>query len=112
MKPSPKKQRIKAPCSKLKKWSELELGAVLKSSGSSKSYKTGNWDPHAQVEWDPKTCINCNLCWSVCPDEAIITDEEGNMKGIDHEFCKSCGLCVDICPTKSLKMVEKKKEEV
>ena len=98
--------------SNLKKWQELPIGAVVKEAGSSKNYKTGNWIPDKQVNWDPETCINCNLCWTVCPDEAILVDDDGNMKGIDHEFCKKCGLCVDICPSKSLKIVNKNKEEI
>ncbi len=100
--------------SKLKKWQELAPGAVVREAGNSKDYKTGNWNPNLKVEWDPKTCINCNLCWTACPDEAIIVDKDGNMAGIDQDFCKKCGLCVDICPSKpkSLKIVTKEKEKI
>ncbi|MDD4351618.1 MAG: 4Fe-4S binding protein [Candidatus Gracilibacteria bacterium] len=99
---------------KLKGWKELPPGAVVQEPGSSQDYQTGNWNPDVEVQWIPETCINCNLCWTVCPDEAIIVDEQGNMKGVNQDFCKKCGLCVDICPTKSksLKMVKKQKEDI
>jgi len=99
---------------KLKSWQELAPGAVVQDPGSSRDYKTGNWIPDQEISWDKETCINCNLCWTVCPDEAIRVDKQGKMQGVDPDFCKKCGLCVEICPTnpKSLKMVSKKKDKI
>jgi len=96
-----------------KKWYELPLGGVITEPGNSRQYDTGNWVGSC-AKWKKENCINCNLCWTVCPDEAILTDEEGNMIGVDAEKCKACGLCVDACPTnpKSLEIVKKEKEEI
>jgi pyruvate ferredoxin oxidoreductase delta subunit len=80
-------------------WHSLEKGAVIPESGNSKQYITGNWVPKKLI-FNPATCINCGLCWPVCPDDAIMLDKEGNMIGIDVEHCKDCGMCIEACPTK------------
>lgn len=71
--------------------------AVIKDTGNSALYATGNWVPK-KLEFVSENCINCNLCWPVCPDDAIINDAEGNMIGVDLDHCKDCGLCVEVCP--------------
>ena len=98
---------------KLPGWKEIPLGGVILNAGNSKEYNTGNW-VRETCKWDKKTCINCNLCWGVCPENAILTDNEGNMIGVDEAKCTACGLCVGICPSnpKSLKLVKKKLEEI
>ena len=79
-------------------WKELELGGgVVSDMGSSELYSTGNWVPK-KLCFEQKNCINCGLCWPVCPDDAIIFDEEGNMVGVDLDHCKDCGLCTEVCP--------------
>jgi pyruvate ferredoxin oxidoreductase delta subunit len=80
-------------------WNSMEKGAVIPESGNSKQYITGNWVPKKLI-FNPDTCINCGLCWPVCPDDAIMLDKEGNMIGIDIEHCKDCGMCIEACPTK------------
>jgi pyruvate ferredoxin oxidoreductase delta subunit len=86
------------PNSKKTKWHELELGGgIVSEAGNSELYGTGNWVP-SRLEFVEKNCINCSLCWSVCPDDSIIFDGEGNMIGVDLDHCKDCGLCVEICP--------------
>jgi len=74
-----------------------DLG-VIKNPGNSMEYRTGNWAGR-KLNFCAKNCINCSLCWSVCPDDAILTDDEGNMIGVDLDHCKSCGLCTEACPT-------------
>ncbi len=105
---SPKKCR-----SSEKSWPKLPLGAVVTEAGNSREYDTGNWS-QSTCKWDKKNCINCNLCWPVCPDEAILTDKQGNMIGVDEAKCKACGLCVVACPTspKSLAIVKKKPKQI
>ena len=79
-------------------WKDLsEEGSVIADTGNSELYGTGNWVPK-KLDFYDKNCINCSLCWAVCPDDAIIFDKEGNMKGIDLDHCKDCGMCVEICP--------------
>ena len=94
-------------------WKEMPEGSVVPNSGNSAEYKTGNWVPKHLV-FNDKTCIDCGLCWPVCPDDAIILDSEGHMKGIDYDHCKDCGICVEVCPTKekSLYFEEQEAREI
>ncbi|MCF7836978.1 2-oxoacid:acceptor oxidoreductase family protein [Candidatus Gracilibacteria bacterium] len=97
----------------LPNWKEITKGGTIHKSGSSEKYKTGNW-VRQTCEWQKKTCVNCNLCWPVCPHDAIQTDSKGNMIGVDSEKCTACGLCVVACPTKpkSLRIISKKSSEI
>lgn len=79
-------------------WKDMEKqGSAITDTGNSNNYKTGNWVPE-KLLFHKDNCINCTLCWPVCPDDAIVLDTEGNMIGIDLEHCKDCGLCVKACP--------------
>ena len=89
----------------------------------------------AQVvpEWNPISCIQCNVCSFVCAHAAIrpfILREEDTGKcpkftvlrpnlspkdkeeklyftiGISNANCVGCGTCVSVCPTNSLIMIE------
>lgn len=98
---------------KLPGWKEIPIGGVILNPGSSREYNTGNW-VRETCKWNKESCINCNLCWPVCPEGAILVDKAGNMIGIDEEKCTACGLCITACPTnpKSLKLESKKLEEI
>jgi pyruvate ferredoxin oxidoreductase delta subunit len=91
-------------------WKELPKGAVIPNAGNAVEYKTGNWVPKKLV-FNKDTCINCGLCWPVCPDDAIILDDKGNMVGVDEDHCKDCGLCVEVCPTKEKSLYFEKQEK-
>ena len=56
---------------------------------------------------DKDKCTNCLICWVMCPDSAVIT-EDGKMIGFDLDHCKGCGICAVECPdkVKAIKMVE------
>ncbi|MFA6457860.1 MAG: 2-oxoacid:acceptor oxidoreductase family protein [Patescibacteria group bacterium] len=102
----------KIVCAKLPGWRDMPLGAAIQNPGSSRHYATGNWS-HQTCEWTKSTCINCQLCWPVCPHDAIIV-KDGKMLGIDATKCTACGLCVVACPTrpKSLKIISKQSSEI
>lgn len=42
-------------------------------------------------------CINCGVCASECPVEAISEGEDKHV--IDSEKCTDCGACAEVCPT-------------
>jgi len=61
--------------------------------------------------YHPELCIECKLCGTVCPNNAIDFLFEKDEKGlvhfrtqVDYAKCCFCGLCEDICPTKALEM--------
>lgn len=108
------KNRIKkTSCAALPNWKEIAKGGVIHKAGNSKNYDTGNWT-QTSCSWNPETCINCNLCWPVCPHNAIRTDKKGNILGVDATKCTACGLCVVACPTKpkSLEIISKKIKDI
>lgn len=94
-----------------KSWREIDRAGIIKDGGNSILYKTGNWT-NKKLNFDPEKCINCNLCWPVCPDNCILVDKDGNMKGVDLEHCKDCGFCVEACPTKCLFFTDEKNKEI
>ena len=51
-------------------------------------------------------CINCGVCASECPVEAI---SEGDGKHeIDPEKCTECGACAEVCPTEAVSPAHKR----
>lgn len=45
---------------------------------------------------DPKKCISCGACISLCPQNAI-KFVDGKAK-IDPKKCVKCGACASFCP--------------
>lgn len=56
------------------------------------------------------TCISCDSCRTICPENSIITD--GKNYAIDTWSCITCGLCLEVCPSDSIKEVTSKRETV
>ncbi|HVU72304.1 MAG TPA: NAD(P)-binding protein, partial [Mycobacteriales bacterium] len=50
-------------------------------------------------------CLECDNCYGVCPDNAVIKLGPGERYAIDLDFCKGCGLCVQECPAGAMEMV-------
>ena len=48
------------------------------------------------------TCISCDACRLICPENSIITD--GTIFAIDNSSCTQCGLCIEVCPVDSIKI--------
>jgi NADPH-dependent glutamate synthase beta subunit-like oxidoreductase len=45
-------------------------------------------------------CFECDTCYGVCPDNAIIKLDPGNRYEINLDYCKGCGICMEECPVK------------
>jgi pyruvate ferredoxin oxidoreductase delta subunit len=84
-----------------KNWRELPIAALITEAGNSVEYQTGAWRNHK-----PEKCMNCLLCWLVCPDSAVVV-KDGKVDSIDYAHCKGCGLCRNECPVqgKAIEMV-------
>jgi pyruvate ferredoxin oxidoreductase delta subunit len=87
---------------KFPNWRELPIGAEISGGGNSQNYSTGNWSA-ASIEFLPENCKNCGLCFSACPDSAILK-ENGKVVGIDREHCKKCGICERVCKFGAIKI--------
>lgn len=55
------------------------------------------------------TCFECDNCYGVCPDNAIIKLGPGQRYKIDYDFCKGCGLCAEECPCGAIDMVKERR---
>lgn len=97
----------------MKNWKEMPIGGVIEDAGNSKEYKTGPWRNMRPVHI-PEKCINCMMCWMVCPDKAI-KGKDGNFSHFDYSHCKGCGNCAARCPVGAIEMkteLEMQKKEM
>lgn len=51
------------------------------------------------------SCFECDNCYGVCPDDAVVKLAPGERYAIDLDFCKGCGICAAECPSGSILMV-------
>lgn len=57
---------------------------------------------------DNEACINCQMCYLVCPEGAIYKNDDGKIE-IDYRFCKGCGICSKHCNKNCIAMVKEVK---
>ncbi len=50
---------------------------------------------------DEDLCINCGLCTSVCPTNALFMAKD-EMLEFDREKCVACQMCVTTCPMRAM----------
>lgn len=43
-------------------------------------------------------CFECDTCYGVCPDSAVIKLGAGKRFAFNYDYCKGCGLCAEECP--------------
>ncbi|MFN4179053.1 MAG: 4Fe-4S binding protein, partial [Armatimonadota bacterium] len=93
-----------------KGWRELPEGGIIPEPATSLMYRTGSWRLERPI-FDPQKCVQCLMCWLVCPDAAIVL-ENGKVVGIDYDHCKGCGLCSLQCPPKAKALTMKLEAEL
>jgi len=57
---------------------------------------------------DKASCIGCRLCEKVCPDGAIVVQNEDRKAVINQALCHQCTNCTEVC-TKSAVIYTKRK---
>jgi 2-oxoacid:acceptor oxidoreductase delta subunit (pyruvate/2-ketoisovalerate family) len=81
--------------------SEMAPGAVAEG-GSMAALCTGTWRTYAPLT-DFEKCTHCLICWSLCPDSAIVV-KNGKKLGTNYQYCKGCGICATECPAECIQM--------
>lgn len=64
---------------------------------------TASWRVHKPV-MDKEKCVECGMCLTYCPVNAIVGTEDGKYK-ITYDYCKGCGICANECKVKAIDMV-------
>lgn len=49
-------------------------------------------------------CFECDTCYGVCPDNAVIKLGPGKRFVFNYDYCKGCGICVQECPCGAIEM--------
>jgi glutamate synthase domain-containing protein 3/Pyruvate/2-oxoacid:ferredoxin oxidoreductase delta subunit len=68
---------------------------------------TGNGRVRIPV-WDNKNCVDCRMCLTNCPQNAI-TETDKKYSAFDDK-CIGCGICEAVCPKKCWSLVSNRKE--
>ena len=84
---------------------KITTGAVVKG-GTSLDYKTGDWRDQRPVI-DQELCKNCGICRTVCPDDAVLVQDD--QYEINYDYCKGCGICAHECTADAIEMVQEEK---
>lgn len=91
------------------KWTQIIPGGNILDAGNADEFKTGDWRSMKPV-WIKEKCKQCLLCYPVCPDTAILVNEEGKRVEFDYDHCKGCGICVKVCPFKAIDFIDESEE--
>ncbi len=51
-------------------------------------------------------CFECDTCYGVCPDNAIVKLGPGKRYVINLDYCKGCGICAEECPSGAIDMIK------
>jgi pyruvate ferredoxin oxidoreductase delta subunit len=86
-------------------WQKIEHGSHINKPGNAAEFHTGDWRSVKPVFLKDK-CKQCLLCFPVCPDSAILLDDNAQVKGFDYDFCKGCLCCKEVCNFKAIEREE------
>lgn len=76
------------------------FGGAIKNIGMGCGSRAGKMEQHAagRPHVDPKRCIGCMACASICAHGAIShRDERPRLAVIDQDACVGCGHCMGVC---------------
>ena len=82
-------------------WKDITHGSHVFDAGNAKNFKTGDWRSQKPI-FKKENCKQCLLCFPVCPDSAIILDDNTQVTGFDYDFCKGCMCCQAVCNFKAI----------
>jgi len=59
-----------------------------------------------KIAYDRENCIGCQLCYKICPTQAIEWLPEEKKVKVFVSRCCFCAQCIDICPVDTLAMTD------
>jgi formate hydrogenlyase subunit 6/NADH:ubiquinone oxidoreductase subunit I len=59
-----------------------------------------------KIAYDRENCIGCQLCYKICPTQAIEWLPEEKKVKVFVSRCCFCAQCIDICPSNTLAMTD------
>jgi len=57
-----------------------------------------------ELVWMRERCLGCDLCLTVCAQEALGGAEDGG-KAVNRKLCDRCGRCAERCPGEALNLI-------
>jgi pyruvate ferredoxin oxidoreductase delta subunit len=96
----PTEDQVKKP----QNYQDIPIAGTITNPGSAMFNKTGSWRSFRPIH-DRAKCINCMICFSFCPEDAILV-KDGKVVGVNLDYCKGCGICAKECPVKAFAMKE------
>lgn len=91
-------------------WGKTTTGGTIACAGNAQQYNTGDWRSMRPV-WIIEKCTQCLLCCPVCPDTAILVNDEQKRIEFDYNHCKGCGVCVEVCPFDAIDFLDEAEQE-
>jgi ferredoxin len=50
------------------------------------------------------SCTNCQICYRICPTEALSSDYKNSFISFSPNLCLKCGLCHDVCEPDAIQL--------
>ena len=83
--------------------SQMTIGGNIYEAGNAREFKTGDWRSVKPV-YIPEKCIECGICFPVCPEDAIPVGHDQKRADFNYDYCKGCGVCAKVCPFGAIEM--------
>ena len=58
-----------------------------------------------EIRIDPALCVDCGICSSVCPSQALRFDPAGERLEFSASRCLVCEQCIPSCPLQAISLV-------
>ena len=91
--------------------SKMTTAGDIYEAGNSREFKTGDWRSVRPI-WIPEKCIQCGMCFQVCPEDAIPVEKDQKRTDFNYDYCKGCGVCAKVCPVKAIEMKVEGEERI